>query len=136
MVWPSSPRKSAGVVAAVFAAALLFAPAGYAQSGSLGLEQTAPVIAFDFDGRVRYTGDVLEVDATPLFAHVVDFLPPAPISDFVDGNGNPVPEELRDPGPRGQRRQSARWQQYPGRRTTSSSRVTPSGPGPISKESC
>ena len=77
------PAKFAGVVAAVFGAALLFAPAGHAQSGSLNLEQTTPVINFDFDGRIRYIGDVLEVDATPLFAQVQEFLPPAPISDGV-----------------------------------------------------
>src|SRR5262245_44821143 len=90
MVWPTSPRKSAGVVAAVFAAALLFAPAGYAQSGSLDLEQTNPVLAFDFDGKVRYIGDMLEVDATPLFVRVVDFLPPALINDYTDSTGTLV----------------------------------------------
>ena len=87
MMCPLSPRKAAGVVAAAFVATVLFAPASYAQSGSLSLEQTTPAIQFDFDGQIRYAGGVLEVDASPLVVQAVDFLPPAVISDVVDSSG-------------------------------------------------
>ncbi len=69
MTLPISPPKSAGVLAAVFTAALLVAPpASHAQSGLLNLDQTTPQIQFDLSGRTVYDGAALSVDAQPLVA--------------------------------------------------------------------